>query len=120
MIQTMTLIIILSIAISPLNLLQTLAQTSDETWNEYIDPEGEFSIQYPSTWDIKPLNRFEPTDLYLYSPDGVETGYGMIQYNIFSEEIENVLDNYGGDQSDIEKYLEKWFPSFLQGVKQSV
>ena len=105
--------------ISHLTLIQTFAQTS-ETWKEYIDPEGEFSMQYPSTWELKPNNRFEATDLTMSSPGGSQEGFVLIQYNIFSEQIQAVLDKYGGDQSDIEEYLDILFPSFLKGFSQSL
>jgi hypothetical protein len=110
---------ILAIATIPFNIIDTFAQTS-ETWKEYVDPQGEFSIQYPPSWDLKPSNRFEATDLMMYSPGGSENGYVLLQYNIFSEEIGTVLDKYGGDQSDIEKYLDIVFPSFLKGFSESM
>lgn len=118
-IQVFAIVTILAIATIPFNIFQTFAQKL-ETWKEYVDPQGEFSIQYPSSWDLKPSNRFEATDLMMYSPSGSENGYVLIQYNIFSEEIGNVLDKYGGDQSDIEEYLDIVFPSFLKGFSESM
>ena len=112
------ILVIISLTINPFIIIHSAAQTS-ETWKEYVDPQVEFSIQYPSTWDLKPSNRFEATDLMMYSPEGSENGYVMIQYNIFSEKIGNILDIYGGDQSDLEQYLEMVFHSFLNGFSQS-
>ena len=82
------------------------AQPADQTWKLFTDPENEFSIEYPSSWDAKPAeNRFERADVNIYSSEGPLGGFAQVQYqyNIMSEEL-------------TENNLELYFPSIISGI----
>ena len=48
------------------------------TWN---DPQGDFSMEYPSDWTVKEKeNRFDPIDVTFTSPASAISGYVGVDY----------------------------------------
>jgi hypothetical protein len=54
------------------------------TFSTYQDPEGRFTIQYPSDFKVTPAsNRFEKIAVELAAPEGSEMGLFAIAVNNF-------------------------------------
>lgn len=88
--------------------------SSKETWQTFKDPENEFSIEYPSSWQLKPAeNRFATTDLTIMHSNGFQDGFVTMSYNIVPEALTQIIKEYGADQKDIEDAFKIIFPTLL-------
>jgi hypothetical protein len=88
--------------------------SSKETWQTFKDPENEFSIEYPSSWQLKPAeNRFATTDLTIMHSNGFQDGFVTMSYNIVPEELTQIIKKYGADQKDIDDVFKTIFPTLL-------
>lgn len=78
-------------------------------------------MEYPSTWQLKPAeNRFDRADVDIASSEGPKSGFIQIQYNILSEELTNMREQYGLSQEDLENNLDIFFPSFISGYSREI
>jgi hypothetical protein len=91
------------------------------SWQLYTDPENEFSMQYPSSWILRPAdNRFDLLDVEILNSGDATNGLVQIQYNIMSEELSSLMKQYDVDQAELEQYLDIFFPAFLTGFSRSL
>lgn len=89
------------------------AQSSQESWKLYTDPENEFSIEYPTSWELKPAeNRFDLVDLHILHSNALN-GIVSIKDNVIPEELTQFIKEQGANQKDIEDAFEIIFPHLL-------
>lgn len=79
------------------------------TWNE---PQGDFSIEYPSDWTVEEKeNRFDTTDVTFTSPDSAINGFVSINYDDITVDEYDKLIALGYDENEI---LERGFDAAIE------
>jgi PsbP-like protein len=86
------------------------------TWNE---PQGDFSVEYPSDWTVKEKeNQYDnASDVTFTSPHSAINGYVGIDYEDTTVEEFEALIESGFDESEI---LERAFDAFIKRFRPSI
>ena len=98
--------------------LKGLPQNASQlTWEQFKDPENEFSMQYPSSWTLEPAeNSFSNVDVEIVNGYDATSGLVQVLYYFTSEDISSMMKQYDVDQSQLEEKIDIWFPQFVTGL----
>jgi hypothetical protein len=110
--------ILIPLLIAPTIVTPSLSQPQSEAFSTWNDPQGDFSIEYPSDWTVKEKeNRFDPTDVTFTSPASVTNGFVAVDYeDTMIEEYDRLIEA-GVDESMI---WERIFDGYIEGFSPSI